>query len=226
MLDGGCWIKPMGLGTLTFSPRRSEENEEREDNRVMAFSSLTSFSSFLRCEKASNVTYFDLDQTPASSIYSEEKGVMRFRSVIIASLLFTPFFLTASAAVDFQQGPGRGPIAQPRDPELEKQSYHSLEVAKFYFYKRKPDKKDVDGWARLNKSIEGRLLEIIDTNPTFARMDDVYFMLGEVYKRMGESGKAVDHWTKALKETSDEKIKVDAQKRLDETKAQGKEKKG
>jgi hypothetical protein len=126
----------------------------------------------------------------------------------------------------FQQGPGRGPIALPRDPELEKQSYHSLEVSKFYFYKRKPDKKDNDGWTRLNKSVEGRLLEIIDTNPNFARMDDVYFMLGEVYKRMGDSNKAVDHWTKALKETSDEKIKSEAQKRLDEAKGQGKEKKG
>ena len=87
------------------------------------------------------------------------------------------------------------------------------------------DKKDVEGWARLNKSVEGRLLEIIDTNPTFARMDDVYFMLGEVYKRMGDSDKAVDNWTKALKETSDEKIKEEAQKRLDEAKSQGKEKK-
>ena len=125
-----------------------------------------------------------------------------------------------------QQGPGRGPIALPRDPELEKQSYHNLEVAKFYFYKRKPDKNDKEGWARLNKSVESRLLEIIDTNPAFARMDDVYFMLGEVYKRTGDLDKAVENWTKAVKETSDEKIKTDAQKRLDEAKIQSKEKKG
>jgi hypothetical protein len=124
------------------------------------------------------------------------------------------------ASQPFQQGPGRGPIAAPRDPELEKQAVYNLEVAKYYFYKRKPEKKDKDGWARLNKSIESRLLEIIDTNPRFSQMDDVFFMLGELYKRTGEIDKAVDNWTKAIKETSDEKIKSEAQKRLDEAKAQ------
>jgi tetratricopeptide (TPR) repeat protein len=125
-----------------------------------------------------------------------------------------------------QQGPGRGPITLPRDPELEKQSQHNLEVAKYYFYKRKPDKNDKDAWDRLNKAVESRLLEIIDTNQNFARMDDVYFMLGEVYKRMGDIDKAVEYWTKAAKETSDEKIKSETQKRLGEAKSQNREKKG
>ena len=119
-----------------------------------------------------------------------------------------------------QQGPGRGPITAPRDPEMEKQSIRSLEAAKFYFYKRKPDKNDKDGWTRINKAVEGRLQEIIDTNPAFARIDDVYFMLGEVYKRMGDVDKAVQSWTKASEETSDEKLKSEIQKRLDESKSQ------
>jgi hypothetical protein len=163
---------------------------------------------------------------------------MKPRSVFIASFLLATAAATSAAPAGTeilysnssppatQQGPGRGPITLPRDPELEKQAHHSLDVAKFYFYKRKPDKNDKDGWARLNKSIEGRLLEIIDTNPNFARMDDVFFMLGEVYKRIGDQDKAIDNWTKALKETSDEKIKSEAQKRLDEAKGQSKEKKG
>ncbi len=117
---------------------------------------------------------------------------------------------------------GKGPITTPRDPELEKQSYHSLEVAKFYFYKRKPEKNDKGGWERINKSVESRLTEIMDTNPTFARMDDVYFMLGETYKRMGDGDKAVEYWEKALKETSDDRIKSDAQKRLDEARNKAK----
>jgi len=124
-----------------------------------------------------------------------------------------------------RQGPGRGPITAPRDPELEKQSSHNLEVAKYYFYKKKPDKNDKDGWNRLNKAVESRLQEIIDTNPYFARMDDVFFMLGEVYKRAGDWEKAVENWTKAAKETSDEKIKSETQKRLDEAKSQGKDQK-
>jgi hypothetical protein len=125
----------------------------------------------------------------------------------------------------FQQGPGRGPISAARDPELEKQSKHSLEVAKYYFYKRKPDKNDKGGWDRLNKAVEDRLQEIVDTNPYFARIDDVYFMLGEVYKRMGDPDKAFENWTKASKETSDEKLKAEIQKRLDESKSQGKDQK-
>src|SRR5215813_10647975 len=125
----------------------------------------------------------------------------------------------------FQQGPGRGPITAPRDPELEKTSIKSLEAAKFYFYKRKPDKNDKDGWTRINKAVESRLQEIVDLNPTFSRIDDVYFMLGEVYKRMGDMDKAVENWTKATQETSNEKIKSEIQKRLDEAKSQNKDQK-
>jgi len=125
----------------------------------------------------------------------------------------------------FQQGPGRGPITEARDPDIEKQSVRSLEAAKFYFYKRKPDKNDKDGWERINKAVEGRLQEIVDINPTFARIDDVYFMLGEVYKRMGDLDKAVENWTKASQETSDAKLKSEIQKRLDEAKSQGKDQK-
>src|SRR5262245_44069948 len=125
----------------------------------------------------------------------------------------------------FQQGAGRGPITTARDPETEKTSAKSLEAAKYYFYKRKPEKNDTDGWTRLNKAVESRLQEIIDINPTFARIDDVYFMLGELYKRMGDLDKAVKNWTKASEETSDEKLKSQIQKRLDEAKSQDKDQK-
>jgi hypothetical protein len=130
-----------------------------------------------------------------------------------------------AASRAFQQGPGRGPITVGRDPEMEKQSSRSLEAAKFYFYKRKPEKNDVDGWTRINKAVESRLQEIIDINPHFARIDDVYFMLGELYKRMGDMDKAVDNWTKASQETSNEKLKSEVQKRLDESKSQNKDQK-
>src|SRR5262249_7819657 len=128
--------------------------------------------------------------------------------------------LAVSAA--FQQGPGRGPIAVPRDPETEKQSYKSLEAAKFYFYKRKPDKNNKDAIERSNKAVIDRLQEIIDTNKNFARIDEVYFLMGEVYKRAGDTEKAVEFWTKAVKENADEKIKAEAQKRLDEAQADAK----
>lgn len=130
-----------------------------------------------------------------------------------------------AASRAFHQGPGRGPITVARDPETEKQSSRSLEAAKFYFYRRKPEKNDKDGWTRINKAIESRLQEIVDTNPHFARIDDVYFMLGEVYKRMGDLDKAVENWTKASQETSNDKLKSEIQKRLDESKSQNKDQK-
>lgn len=128
-----------------------------------------------------------------------------------------------AASPAFQQGAGRGPISAARDPETEKQSLRSLDAAKFYFYKRKPDKNDKDALARSNKAILDRLQEIVDVNPTFARIGEVYFLLGEVYKRMGDMDKAVDNWTKASQETSDEKLKAEIQKRLDEAKLQNKD---
>jgi tetratricopeptide (TPR) repeat protein len=166
----------------------------------------------------------------------KRKFMMRYRinfSLVLAMLfVWSNVFAESNGSCfsvsvnHFQQGPGRGPIALPRDPELEKQSAHNLEVAKYYFYKRKPEKRDKDGWERVNKAVESRLLEIIDTNPDFARIDDVYFMLGELYKRTGDLDKAVENWTKVVNEFPDSVVKADAQKRLDETKSQNKEKKG
>ena len=100
----------------------------------------------------------------------------RMNFVSIPSLIFVAAIIfagsgsvcVAGSTPSIQQGPGRGPITVPRDPELEKQSYRHLEVAKFYFYKRKPEKSDKDGWERLNKAVESRLQEVIDTNPNFA----------------------------------------------------------
>jgi hypothetical protein len=126
-----------------------------------------------------------------------------------------------AASRAFQQGPGRGPITVTRDPEMEKQSRNSLEAAKFYFYKRRPDKNDN---GRI-KEIHGRLQEIIDINPNFSRIDDVYFTLGEFYKWTGDLDKAVENWTKASQETSNEKLKSQIRKRLDESKSQNKDQK-
>lgn len=129
-------------------------------------------------------------------------------------------------AFAFAQGPGRGPITVPRDAEAERQSYKSLDAAKFYYYKRKPDKNDKSALERSNKAILDRLQEIIDTNPNFARIDEVHFLLGEVYNRSGEPDKAIEFWKKAIEETSDEKMKAEAQKHMDEAQAKNKSKKG
>lgn len=126
--------------------------------------------------------------------------------------------LGSSLAVLAQGGAARGPISAPRDPELEKQSAHNLEVARYYFKSRKPaDKNDKDGWARLNKAVIDRLQEIIDTNPNFARMDSVYALLGEVYTRDNQTEKALQYWSLIVKDFPDSEHVAAAKKRLGAT---------
>lgn len=144
------------------------------------------------------------------------RGVWQYRVslLLLAGCLFS--FAEASARLA-PQGPGRGPITAPRDPELEKQSQRNLEVAKFYFYKRKPEKKDLAAWERLNKAVESRLMEIVDTHPDFGRMDEVYFMLGEVYQRAGDLPAARENWARVAQNYPESQFLARARKRMDET---------
>jgi outer membrane protein assembly factor BamD (BamD/ComL family) len=141
------------------------------------------------------------------------KPQKQFATLLFLALLCATVTLCTNT-VQAQSGVARGSISAPRDPELEKQSAHNLEVAKYYFYKRKPDKNDKDGWARLNKAVLDRLQEIIDTNPNFARMDSVYFLMGEVYQRNNEPDKAKESWSKVIQEFPDSEHLPDAKKRL------------
>jgi pyruvate/2-oxoglutarate dehydrogenase complex dihydrolipoamide acyltransferase (E2) component len=117
------------------------------------------------------------------------------------------------------QGAARGPITAPRDPELEKQSLKSLEAARFYFYKRKPAKGDKAALERINKAIESRLLEILDIHPTFTKVDEVFFLLGEVYARGEQTEEAIKYLSLVVKEFPDSEFFRDAKKRLDELQA-------
>lgn len=131
----------------------------------------------------------------------------------------------AASGSTLQQGVNRGPITAPIDPELEKQSKNSLDVAKYYFYKRQPSKANKAAVERLNKAVEDRLREIIDINPTFAKMDEVYFLLGEVYTRLGDIEQAHEFYSRVVKEFPDSQMLGGAKKRLAEIEAQGKAKK-
>jgi hypothetical protein len=143
---------------------------------------------------------------------------------IVAACMFLVVRGGSIPASSGQQAVGRGSIATPRDPELEKQSIHSLEVAQYYF-KRKPAKGDKAGAERLNKAVESRLLEIIDLNPNFSRMDEVYFLLGEVYKRGDDRDKQQEYLTKLLKEFPDSQFAKDARQQLDGLQSQSTPKK-
>ena len=143
--------------------------------------------------------------------------------IVLALAVVAPGpFLTNHARA---QGVGRGPISAPRDPELEKQCAHSLEVARYYFYKRKPAKGDKDGLERLNKAVESRLLEILDLNPNFGKADEVYYMLGEVYLRGDNAEEAAKNYARVMKEFPDSEFAGDAKRKLGEIESRGKVKK-
>jgi len=150
---------------------------------------------------------------------------MKSKLFFIALVLAVSLSGLADAKEPGQQGVGRGPISAPRDPELERQSLHSLEVARYYFYKRKPPKNDKAGLERLNKAVESRLLEIIDLNPTFGKTDEVFFLLGEVYLRSDNDDQAARYFNRVIKEFPDSQFITDARRRLTELEAQGKGKK-
>jgi hypothetical protein len=88
------------------------------------------------------------------------------------ALLLTTVFLfvvLAAAPVSYAQGVRSGPDpATFRDPDLEKDSFHNLEVARNYF--------------KLKKAYVASLMrceEIIAGNPNFSRIEEVLLMAGQ-----------------------------------------------
>src|SRR5688572_2706413 len=85
-------------------------------------------------------------------------------------LLFVVLFaLLISAPASYGQGVRTGPDASTlRDPDLERDSHHNLEVAKNYFKLKK-------AYVAALKRCE----EIIAGNPTFAKIEEVLLMAGQ-----------------------------------------------
>jgi len=88
---------------------------------------------------------------------------------VVPAVLFFGLLLFAAPASFAQGGVRSGPDPSTiRDPDLEKDSLHNLEVARNYF--------------RLKKAYVAalmRLEEIIAGNPNFARNDEVLLMAGQ-----------------------------------------------
>jgi Outer membrane lipoprotein len=92
----------------------------------------------------------------------------------IASLLFAFVLIVPSTFA--QGGVKNGPDpATIRDPELEKDSLHNLEVAHQYFKLKK-------AYVAALKRCE----EVIAGNPNFAKMDEILFIAGESSMSLAE----------------------------------------
>ncbi len=101
----------------------------------------------------------------------------------------------SASAVRAQGNVKSGPPPETiRDPELEKDSLHNLEVARMYFKLKK-------AYIAALKRCE----EIDAGNPNFARLDEVLFIAGESSLRLAENkGK------QSSKSRTPEELKVDA----------------
>ena len=118
--------------------------------------------------------------------------------------IFASVVLAVSGSTSLAQGPGK-PIEAPRDAALEIAAKHNLEVARWNVTKRKA-----------YEGARDRLQEIIDTYPDFSRMDEVVFLMGEVYLKLGKNEKAADFYNKLLKAYPDSEFAKKTRARLDE----------
>jgi outer membrane protein assembly factor BamD (BamD/ComL family) len=114
----------------------------------------------------------------------------------LISLIALALFGFSPAAAWAQGGAKQGPEVA-RDPDMEKDSLHNLEVARQYFTLRKAYKASL-----------ARCEEIIAGNPTFSRIDEVLFIAGISSLRLSENkGK------QAVK-TNTDKLREDARNYL------------
>jgi hypothetical protein len=93
----------------------------------------------------------------------------------LISLITLAFFVVAPQAARAQGGAKQGPDVM-RDPEMEKDSLHNLEVARQYFKLRKAYKASL-----------ARCEEIIAGNPTFSKIDEVLLIAGKSSLRLSEN---------------------------------------
>ena len=88
------------------------------------------------------------------------------KKLFVIAMLAGTLFLAATGAFA-QGGAAQGPEVM-RDPEMEKESLHSLEAARLYFKLRKAYVASLQ-----------RCEEIIAGNPTFSRIDEVLYIAGK-----------------------------------------------
>lgn len=130
----------------------------------------------------------------------------RTRSLSRAALLLCAGLIAVSAHPAMLAAPqgnvSRGPLLDPRDPELERAAQHDLDVARFYIKRKK--------W----KAAEGRLQAIVRDHPAFSRIAEVYFLLGEVYRQTGQRDLAIELYSRVVEEFPQHEFAERARERL------------
>lgn len=107
----------------------------------------------------------------------------------------------------------RGPVAPKRDPQLEKEGDHQLDVAWQYF-KRKVNKNDKEALARLDKAILGRLEQVYAENPLYSKIDEVLYLTALVYARDENFEDARKYFDLVIKSYPESRWVKDSEKQL------------
>src|ERR1700694_5997051 len=97
------------------------------------------------------------------------------KKICLIVVLTLAFIAVAPRLVRAQGGAKQGPDVV-RDPDMEKDSLHNLEVARQYFTLRKAYKASL-----------ARCEEIIAGNPTFSKIDEVLLIAGQSSLRLSEN---------------------------------------
>ena len=96
----------------------------------------------------------------------------------------------------------RGPLRDPRNPELERAASKNLEVAQFYLKKKK--------WI----AAENRLQRIVAEHPDFSQIAQVYYLLGEVYRQTKRRELAIELYSRVVEEFPEHEMAARARERL------------
>jgi TolA-binding protein len=129
-------------------------------------------------------------------------------SIKYTKFLVAIFFLATLGVSVFAQGPAKGKLDPDRDPLLEVEAKHNLEVARWSITKRKAYKGGLD-----------RLQEILDTYPTFSRIDEVVYWIGEAHFRLNNLEKAAEFYNRLLKDHPESEFVKKSKEQLEKLKS-------
>jgi TolA-binding protein len=129
-------------------------------------------------------------------------------SIKCTNFFVAVFFLAIASLSIYAQGPVKGKLDPDRDPTMEISAKHNLEVARWSIAKRKAYKGGLD-----------RLQEILDTYPTFSRIDEVIYWMGEANFRLNEFEKAGELYNKVVKDYPESEFVKKSKEQLEKIKS-------
>lgn len=96
------------------------------------------------------------------------------------------------------------PLKMPKNPELEREAKHNLEVARHYVKKK------------AYKGATDRLYEIVYTYPEYSKFDEVLWLLANSLRKMDSKSEAIKYYKKLIEEFPESQYTKQSKKLLEE----------